>query len=125
MATKRISKEAAIAVTTTFTQQDTGLDQPNPNFPNCYIDVISLNALGGSPVIPAAGTYTVWVKTDIDGGWKTVGVIAASEAAGSAGLDGAAAGLTFVGLPEEFKVVPAGITTATHYRAIIKQVSSL
>lgn len=123
MTAKRMSKEAEDDVTITFVQ-GTETVEPNPNFPNCYVDVIGLDGLAGSPVIPGAGTFTVWVKTDVDGGFKTVGVIAAAEAAGSAGADGAAVGLTFTELPIEVKIVPAGVTTATHYRAILKQTSS-
>lgn len=124
MSLKSFNKEAAVAATIIFNQSGDGRDQPSPAFSITYIDVIALNGLAGSPVIPGAGTFVVWVKTDVDGGWKTVGTIAAAEAAGSAGADGAAVGKSFTGSVLELKIVPAGITTATHYRASIKQLSA-
>jgi len=123
MTAKRMSKEDLVANTITFIQGNE-IDEPNPNFPNGYVDIIALDGLEGNPVIPGAGTFTVSVKTDIDGGFKTVGTISAAEAAGSAGSDGDAVGLTFTELPLEVKIIPAGVTTATHYRAIFKQTSS-
>lgn len=124
MAVKRINKEALVAATILFTQADNEIDAPHPNFPNCYIEIIGLTALDGDPVLPTAGTFVVTVKTDPDGGFKTVGTIAAAEAGGSAGADGAAVGLTFTELPEQIKIVPSGVLTAVAYRAVVKQVSS-
>lgn len=124
MPVKRVQKEALVAATIIFDQSDVDIEQIHPNFPNCYVDVIGLTALDGNPVIPGAGTFTVTVKTDIDGGFKTVGVIAAAEAGGSAGADGAAVGLTFTEMPQAIKIVPAAVTTAVAYRVLIKQKSA-
>lgn len=124
MSLKTLTKEALVAADITFSQSNSELDKPQPAFPITFIDIIGLDALGGDPVIPGAGTFVVTVKTDVDGGFKTVGTITAAEAGGSAGADGAAAGVSFEGSVLEVKIAPDSVTTATHYRAIVKQLSA-
>lgn len=126
MATKRIEKEALVAATVTFTQSNDEFESPNPSFPNVTIDIIGLTALNGSPVIPGAGTFDIFYKTDVDGGFKaatTNPTLTAAQSGGSASADGAAESSKFTDLPLEIKVVPTGITTAVAYRVLVKQTS--
>jgi len=127
MTVRRVKKEALIAATVTFTQSDIETEKIDPNSPNNFVDVISLDALGGSPVIPGAGTYEIHVKTDEDGGFKAIsdnGSLAGGKTGGSALVDGVAEGASFTGLPLEIKIVPTGITVAAAYRVSIKQTST-
>ena len=127
MTVRRVEKEALIAATITFTQADIQSQLIHPSSPNNFIDVIALDALGGSPVIPTAGTFTISVKTDVDGGFKAVadnGTLAATKTGGSALADGIAEGASFTGLPIEIKVIPSGVDVAVAYRVLIKQTSA-
>lgn len=124
MTTKRIEKDALVAATITFTQADDETESPNPAFQNVSVDVITLDGVGGAVDPASAGTFTVWYKTDISGGWKTPGtnpIIEFGEAAGSGGADGAAKSAQFTDLPLEIKVVPAGLVGAAAYRVLVKQ----
>lgn len=126
MTTKRIEKEALVAETITFDQSGGATDGPNPSFPNVTVDVIGLTALGGAPVVPGAGTFAIFYKTDVDGGFKaatTNPTLTAAQSGGSAGADGAADSSKFTDLPLEIKIVPAGITIAVAYRVLVKQTS--
>lgn len=126
MATNRIEKDALVANTITFTPADGAVDSPNPTMPNVTVDVITLDGLGGAVDPASAGTFTVWYKTDVNGGFKTPStnpIIEFGEAAGSSGADGAALSASFVDLPLEIKVVPAGIVGAAAYRVLVKQYS--
>jgi len=125
MATNRIERDDVVANTITFVQTDGAIERPNPALRNVTVDVITLDAVGGAVDPASAGTFTVWYKTDINGGFKTPGtnpVIDFGEAAGSAGADGDAVGAKFTDLPIEIKVVPAGIVGAAAYRVLVKQV---
>lgn len=126
MATKRIEKEALVAATITFTQNDGETQSPNPSFRDVTVDVIGLTALNGDPVIPGAGTFAIFYKTDVDGGFKaatTNPTLTAAQSGGSASADGAAESSKFTDLPIEIKIVPTGITTAVAYRVSVKQTS--
>ena len=126
MTVRRVEKEALIASTIIFDQTGSDHEQIDPNSPNNFIDVISLDGLGGSPVIPGAGTYEIHVKTDENGGFKAIsdnGSLAGGKTGGSALADGIAEGASFTGLPIAIKIVPAGITVAAAYRVLIKQTS--
>lgn len=126
MTVRRVQKEALVGTTILFNQTDAENEKIDPSSPNNFVDVISLTALGGSPVIPGAGTYEIHVKTDVDGGFKAIsdnGSLAASKTGGSALADGIAEGASFTGLPIEIKIVPTGITVAIAYRVLIKQTS--
>jgi len=119
-----MEKDDLVANTITFTQADGATDGPNPTLPNVTVDVITLDGVGGAVDPASAGTFTVWYKTDVDGGFKTPAVnpiIEFGEAAGSGGADGAAVGASFVDLPLEIKVVPAGVVGAAAYRVLVKQ----
>lgn len=121
---KTIFKEAAVAATITFDQADNEIELVSPHHIKTFIDIISLNGLGGSPVVPGAGSYTIRVRTEKDGGWKTVadnGTIAATATGGSALADGVQLGASYLGSIVGVKVVPTGITAATHYRVVVKQ----
>ena len=127
MTVRRVEKEALIGATLTFDQTGAENERIDPSSPNNFIDVISLDGLAGSPVIPGAGTYEIHVKTDIDGGFKAIadnGSLAGGKAGGSALADGIAEGASFTGLPIAIKIVPTGITVAVAYRVLIKQTSA-
>lgn len=127
MTVRRVQKEALIAATTIFTQSDIQTESIDPSSPNNFVDVIALSALGGVPVIPTAGTFTITVKTDVNGGFKDIadnGTLAATKTGGSALADGIAEGSSFTGLPIEIKVIPAGVDVAVAYRVLIKQTSA-
>jgi len=126
MTVRRIQKEALIAATITFTQSDEPIQKIDANSPNNFIDVISLDGLAGSPVTPAVGTFEIFVKTDVDGGFKAIadnGSLAAGKTGGSGLADGIAEGASFTGLPLEIKIVPTGTDVAVAYRVAIKQTS--
>ena len=126
MTVRRIQKEALIAATITFTQADIQSQLIDPSSPNNFIDIIALDGLVGSPVIPTAGTFTILVKTDVDGGFKAIadnGTLAATKTGGSALADGIAEGASFTGLPIEVKIIPSGVDVAVAYRVLIKQTS--
>lgn len=128
MTVRRVEKEALIAATITFDQSDIENERIDPNSPNNFVDVISLDALGGSPVIPTTGTYEIHVKTDVDGGFKSIsdnGSLAATKTGGSALADGIAEGASFTELPLEIKIVPTSTDVAVAYRVTIKQISAL
>ena len=121
-----MEKDDLVANTIIFTQADGATDGPNPTLPNVTVDIITLDGVGGAVDPASAGTFTVWYKTDADGGFKTPAVnpvIAFGEASGSDGSDGDAVGASFVDLPLEIKVVPSGIVGAAAYRVLIKQFS--
>ena len=127
MTVRRIQKEALIAATTIFTQSDIQTELIDPSSPNNFIDVIALDALNGSPVIPTAGTFTISVKTDVNGGFKSIsdnGTLAATKTGGSALADGIAEGASFTGLPIEIKIIPSGVDVAVAYRVLVKQTSA-
>lgn len=127
MTVRRVEKEALIASTITFNQTGSDHEQIDPSSPNNFIDVISLDGLGGSPVIPGAGTYEIHVKTDENGGFKAIsdnGSLAGGKTGGSALADGIAEGASFTGLPIAIKIVPTGITVATAYRVLVKQTNA-
>lgn len=126
MPTNRMEKDDLVANTITFTPDDGALNSPNPTLPNVTVDVITLDAIGGIVDPASAGTFTVWYKTDENGGFKTPGtnpVIAFGEAAGSSGADGAAVAAQFTDLPLEIKVVPDSVVGAAAYRVLVKQFS--
>jgi len=127
MTVRRVNKEALIGATITFDQSGPEGVRIDPNSPNNFIDVIALDGLGGSPVIPTAGTFTISVKTDVDGGLKAIadnGTLAATKTGGSALADGIAEGASFTGLPIEIKVIPSGVDVAVAYRVLVKQTSA-
>ncbi len=127
MTVRRVQKEALIAATTIFTQSDIPTELIDPSSPNNFIDVISLDGLGGSPVIPTTGTYEIHVKTDENGGFKAIadnGSLAAGKTGGSALADGVAEGASFTGLPLEIKIVPTSTDVAVAYRVLVKQTSA-
>jgi len=127
MTVRRVEKEALIAATITFDQDDVQSQKIDPNSANNFVDVISLDGLDGSPVIPTTGTFEIHVKTDKDGGFKAIsdnGSLAAGKTGGSALTDGISEGASFTGLPLEIKIVPTATDVAVAYRVIIKQVSA-
>jgi len=127
MSVRRIEKEALIGATITFDQSGDQKERVDPSSPNNFIDVISLDGLGGIPVIPTTGTYEIHVKTDENGGFKAIsdnGSLAATKTGGSALADGIAEGASFTGLPIAIKIVPTTTDVAVAYRVLIKQTSA-
>ena len=128
MAVKRVSKEALIGETILFVTSDKESEHESisPSFMSNQIDIISLDAVGGGPVIPTAGTFNIFARTDVDGGFKLVttnGSMNAILTGGSLLPDGVALGSSFMGLPLEIKIVPTDVNVATAYRVSIKQAS--
>lgn len=128
MTMKRVSKEALIGDTLLFNSEtDDQIDRIHHSFAMNHIDIISLDALDdGNPVTPTTGTYEIYAKTDIDGGFKLVperGSFLATLTGGSGLPDGVAVGASFTGFPIEFKIVPTGVDVAVAYRVDIKQSS--
>jgi len=104
----RSQKEALIAATIIFTQDDIQAEKIDDNSANNFVDIISLDGLEGDPVIPTTGTYEIFVKTDVNGGFKAIsdnGSLAAGKTGGSALADGIAEGASFTGLAQEIKIV--------------------
>lgn len=120
---KRISKEAAVGANVEFSSTDGPFDGLDPNQLEHFVDIVSLDGLGGSPTAPGAGTYAVYYRDTVEGGFKeaTGSPIDATKTGGSALADGVQVGASFTGNPLAVKIVPAGITTATHYRAEVRQ----
>jgi len=120
-----IEKEALIGATITFdADTDSEHQKVRPELPHVFVDVISLDALDGSPVIPTAGTYEIFFKDAKDGGFKTIadnGSLAAGKTGGSGLADGVAEGASFSGNPLGIKVVPTGVDVAVAYRVSIRQ----
>lgn len=127
MPMKRVSKEALIGQTIIFDHQtDDETDKIIHSHAMNHIDIISLDGLNGSPVIPTVGTFSIYVKTDEDGGFKSVpdnGLLSATKTGGSLLADGVAVGSNFVGFPLAIKIVPNGVDVAVAYRVSIKQSS--
>ena len=90
-----------------------------------FIDIVSLDTLGGSPVIPTFGSYKIYVKTSPQGGFKILshnGSLKAEKTGGSALADGLAEGADFSGTPLAIKVVPIDVNVAVAYRVDIAQI---
>lgn len=127
MAVKRVSKEALIGATLLFNAEtDIESESISPNYAYNIIDIISLDGLKGSPVTPTAGTFEIFVRTDIDGGFKRLcerTSFISKFTGGSSMADGMAVDAKFIGYPLEFKIVPTGVNVAVAYRVSIKQSS--
>lgn len=127
MAVKRVKKEALVSQTILFTAEtDAEFEAISPSYGYNLIDIISLDGLNGSPVIPTTGSYNVFARTDKDGGFKLLtdnGSLDATKTGGSALADGVAVGASFIDFPLEFKIVPTGVDVAVAYRVHIRQSS--
>lgn len=127
MAVKRVSKEALIGATILFNAEtDIESESISPNYAYNIIDIISLDGLKGSPVTPTAGTFEIFVRTDIGGGFKRLcerSSFQAKLSGGSSMADGMAVDAKFIGYPLEFKIAPTGVNVAVAYRVSIKQSS--
>lgn len=125
MTMKRVCKEAAIGVTILFTQSDETIDRVEHSFAMNHIDIISLD-VSGDPVTPTTGSFDIFVRTDVDGGFKRIterSNFNAKLTGGSGLADGVAVDAKFVGFPLEFKIVPNAVDVAISYRVDIKQSS--
>lgn len=127
MAVKRVFKEALIGASILFVNSDkeNEFESISPSFPFNSIDIISLD-VSGNPVTPTTGFYQILVKTDVNGGFKTLssnGQLDATLTGGSLLVDGEAFSIDFIGLPIEIKIVPVGVDVAVSYRVLIKQAS--
>jgi len=126
MTMKRINKEALINSTIFFTQNDETIDRVEHSFAMNHIDIISLDG-SGDPVTPTTGSFDIFVRTDVNGGFKRIterSNYPANLTGGSKLSDGVAVDAKFVGFPLEFKIVPSiDINIAVSYRVNIKQSS--
>lgn len=128
MSVKRVKKEALITETILFVNSDkeNEFESISPNFAYNLIDIISLDS-GGDAVLPTSGSFAIYAKTDIDGGFKRItshSNYSAKVTGGSTLADGAAIDATFIGFALEFKIVPNNVDVAVSYRVSIKQSSS-
>lgn len=127
MAVKRVKKEALIAETILFeAESDSEFESISPSFAYNLIDIISLD-IGGNPVTPTVGTFNIFARTDLNGGFKRITERSnyPGKLTGGSGLtDGEAVDAKFIGFPLEFKIIPNGVDVAVSYRVNIKQSSS-
>lgn len=126
MATKRVNKQALTTDELIFDNQDDNEKEAiSPSYAYNFIDVVSLDAIGGSPITPSSGEYRVYVQTDINGGFKTLSggnIIKATETGGTSLSDGVQEGLYFAATPLKIKVVPLNVN-APAYQVYITQLS--
>lgn len=128
MAVKRVKKEALITETILFVNSDkeNEFESISPSFAMNHIDIISLD-VSGDPVTPTTGSFDIFARTDIDGGFKRIDErtnYPANLTGGSGLADGVAVDAKFIGFPLEFKIVPNGVDVAVSYRVNIKQSSN-
>lgn len=98
----------------------------NANFPHNFFDIVSLDGLAGTPVVPTAGTYTTVVETSPEGGFKAIsdgGTINANVTGGTAsGV--AVEGGSFTGNPNRLKITAAAVDVAAAFRVTLNQNSA-
>ncbi len=125
MTTKRKTKQALVGAEVLFTSDDVeAITRIDPNLVRNFVDIISLDGLDGSPVTPSSGDYNIFVKTDAEGGFKSLsdnGTLSALLTGGNTLADGVEEGASFAANPLEIKVVPATIAGAVAYRVTITQ----
>jgi len=126
MSVKRVKKEALITQTIFFkAESENEFESISPSFGYNLIDIIALD-IAGDPVTPTSGSFDIFVRTDIDGGFKRIterSNYPVSLTGGSGLADGVALEAKFVGFPLEFKIVPNNVDVAVSYRVNIKQSS--
>lgn len=122
---KRFTKEALIGVTTIFDgQNDPRHERIEAGLAHVFIDIVSLDGVGGAPVTPGAGTYEITFQDTEGGGFKTItdnGSLDATRTGGSVAADGVQLGASFSGNPLKIKIIPTGVTVAAAYKVQIKQ----
>ena len=122
---RSIKKQALIGVEIILTSDVGGeIHRINPNITHNFIDIISLDGLGGNPVIPTTGTYEIFVSTTKGGGFKSLtdnGSLSAALTGGSALADGVAQGASFEANPYSIKIVPTGVDVAIAYEVHVRQ----
>lgn len=128
MSVKRVKKEALIGETILFvnSDKDDEFESISPNYAYNLIDIISLD-VSGNAVLPTSGSFDIYAKTDVDGGFKRVSAHSnypANKTGGSTLADGVSIDATFIGFPLELKIVPNSVDIAVSYRVNIKQSSS-
>lgn len=102
----------------------TGPDKLVANIPHNFLDFVSLDGAGGDPVVPGAGTYTIFIERVPNGGFQSIsdgGTIDATKTGGPATTDGTVLGGSFGSPINRIKMVAAGVTVATHVRMTIQQ----
>lgn len=127
MSVKRVKKEALATETIIFVNSDkeNEFESISPSFAYNFIDIVSLDGIAGDPCAAGQGQYQVFVKTDLDGGFKTIAggnIIKAIDTGGDTLADGETQGLVFIGTPLEIKIVPSGVDCAA-YKVHITQLS--
>lgn len=96
-------------------------------FPYNFIFIVSLDGIGGSPVVPTTGTFKIYVRLVRDGGFHSLtdnGTINADLTGGSSMADGKEKRSSFNGNPYAIKVVPSGVDVAGAYRVTVLQNSN-
>lgn len=125
MASRLISKTAALttgAGTLDFDQTDGERQRPDPAFAHNFVVITTLDA-SGDPVVPTAGTYTVYVETAPDGGFESLsdGAINATDTGGRTGAVGSVASASFDGNPWSIRIVADSVDAGTQFRAHVVQ----
>jgi len=121
---RRLEVESLIGATTVI---DIGTDPKlniTPGLPYNFIFIVSLDGIGGAPVVPTTGTYKTYVRLVRDGGYHSLtdnGTINATDTGGSLLADGAEKRASFSGNPYAIKVVPTGVDVAAAYRVTVLQ----
>lgn len=124
MTTRQVDKTALVADTIIFTTIDTVVpDLINPSLAHNFVDIVSLDG-SGNPVVPASGSYSIFVKTSEGSGFQSItdnGTIAANLTGGDAATDGTPISASFGSNAFEIKVVPATIVGAVSYKVTVRQ----
>ncbi len=129
MTIKRIKKEQTLTagagtLTLTSDNAEPGIERLDPNKLNNFLYVISLDGPDGDPVIPTAGTYTIYVQAVPDGPWMAIadgGTLDATLTGGDAMADGVGVRASFEGGPIGVKVIADSVDVATEFRVHLIQ----
>lgn len=96
----------------------------SPQLTDNFLEIISLNDLGGDPVIPTAGRYEIYVRTAESGGFRKMDantIIDATLTGGELMPPGETVAASFVGNVLEAEIIPIGIIGAVAYRVVATQ----
>lgn len=123
---KKTTKISPIATTTIFSVNDSnGPDRILAELIQNQVFITSLHSIDFPiPVIPTAGSFSIFVKTTPNGGFHSIsdnGVIAAANTGGLLMADGLEKSASFNGSPLEIKIVPSGVDVALAYEVTVMQ----
>lgn len=96
----------------------------DPNLVHNFVDITSLDGLGGDPVTPSSGDFNIFVETVPNGGFHALsdnGTISAALTGGSSIVDGTPIRASFAANPNRIKIVPVAVVGAVAYRVSVTQ----